>query len=313
MTTENPTPNERYWLCPLYSFNYDGEQIDLPEGLKIIKIPRKFVEYLDRNYPDTLPTILSEAKWVIAIKIEQIDTTGLNPDELFNLGFSEHEVVSSQLFDLVTALRLYQKGRIVAGLLTYAAFNNSEWSVGGSTIWTRVSKILFFEEEPTYKLKQSELQKFITLFQKIRQWRASGIINSAEIALERFHSAYHDNIEDRIIDQMIAFESLYIAADEKGIKKKLSLRTAFLLRNRTDYRNKVISNMKKAYKYRSDIVHDNNPPNRDTLREVVNYTGDYLRQSIIRFLSLLAQGMSIQQIRSKLEDNILTNSQNITY
>jgi len=72
-----------YWLCPLYSFNYDREQIDLPEGSKIIKIPKEFVEYLDRNYPDTLPTILSEAKWAIAIKNEQIDTTnmstGVNP------------------------------------------------------------------------------------------------------------------------------------------------------------------------------------------------------------------------------------------
>ncbi len=112
---------------------------------------------------------------------------------------------------------------------------------------------------------------------------------------------------------MIAFESLYIKTDEQGIKKKLSFITAFLIRNRTDYRNIVVSNMKKSYKYRSNIVHDNNPPNRDTLREVVNYTGDYLRQSIIRFLSLLAQGMSIQQIRNKLDESIRTTSQNITY
>ena len=171
----------------------------------------------------------------------------------------------------------------------------------------------FFEEEPTYKLRQSELQKIITLFQQIRQLRASGILNNIEIALERFHSSYHGSIEDRIIDQMIAFESLFISARDKGIKKKLSSRTAFLIRNRTDYRNIVVSNMKKSYKYRSNIVHDNNPPNRATLRVAVDYTGYYLRHSILKFLSLMANGNSIQQIRNKLEENIHLNCQNIIY
>ncbi len=304
---------DSYWLCPLYFFEYDGAQIDLPEGLQIIRIPRKFTEYLDENYPDTLPTILSEAKWAIAIKIEQIDTTNLNRIEAISSALAQQENAVYHLVDLITALRLYQKGRIVAGLLTSAAFNNSEWSVGRSTTWTSVSNILFFKEEPTYKLRQSELQKFIILFQQIRQLRASGIIDNIEIALERFHSSYHGKIEDRIIDQMIAFESLLISAGDKWIKKKLSLRTAFLIRNRTDHRNIVVSNIKKSYKYRSNIVHDNNPPNRATLREVVDCTGYYLRHSILKFLSLMANGNSIQQIRNELEENIHLNGQNIIY
>ena len=309
MTTESPTLIQGYWFCPLYGFDYDGEQADLSEGLKITKIPHKFVEYLARNYPHTLPTILSEAKWVIAIKIEQTNTTDLNdlnPIELFNLGFAQNDNVKNQLVDLITALRLYQKGRIVAGLLTSAAFHNSEWSIGGSTIWTSVSNILFFEEEPTYKLRQSELQKFITLFQNIRQWRASGIINNAEIALERFHSAYHDDIKDRIIDQMIAFESLYLG-NEQELTYKLAMRTAFLLRKRGDYRNIIFTTMKTAYNYRSRIVHGDNPPSKATLRVIVPKTEDYLRQSIQRFLVLLSQGMSLGQIRGKLDENILSS------
>jgi len=230
-----------------------------------------------------------------------------------SIGFEQKDNAMDRLFDLITALRLYKKGRIVAGLATFATFNNSEWSIEGSTNWTPVSNILFFEEEPTYKLRQSELQKFTTLFQQIRLWRASAILDNVERALERFHSSYHGNIEDRIIDQMIAFESLFIAADDRSIKKKLSFRTAFLIRNRTDHRNIVVSNMKKAYKYRSNIVHDNNPPNRDTLREVVDYTGYYLRHSILKFLSLMSKGNSTQEIRNKLENNIHLNGQNITY
>ena len=306
MTTESLTPMQRYWFCPLYGFDYDGEQADLSEGVKIIKIPREFVEYLARNYPDTLPTILSEAKWVIAIQIQQTNTTDLNPIELFNLGSAQNGNVNNQLVDLITALRLYQKGRIVAGLLTSAAFHNSEWSIGGSTIWTSVSNILFFEEEPTYKLRQSDLPEVSTLFQNIRQWRASGIINNAEIALERFHSAYHDDIKDRIIDQMIAFESLYLG-NEQELTYKLAMRTAFLLRKRGDYRKIIFTNMKTAYNYRSRIVHGDNPPSKATLRVIVPKTEDYLRQSIQRFLVLLSQGMSLGQIRGKLDENILSN------
>jgi len=312
MSTENPEYTEGYWLCPLYCFDYDGEEVDLPEGLKITKIQREFVEYLDRNYPDTLPTILSEAKWVIAIKIQQVDATGLNPVELFSVGFAQHEITRYQLFDLITALRLYQKGRIVAGLLTSGTFHNSEWSIGGSTIWTSVSNLLFFKEEPTYKLRQSELQKFIILFQQIRQSRASGIIDNIEIALERFHSSYHGNIEDRIIDQMIAFESLYLGSEQE-LSYKLALRTAFLLRKRKDFRNIVFTNMKKAYNYRSGIVHGDNPPSRSTLGVIVPKTQDYLRQSIQRFLLLLSQGKSLKEIREKLlDENILKNGKLLT-
>lgn len=302
-----------HWLCPLYFFNYDGEHINLPEGIKIIKIPKKFVEYLDRNYPDTLPTILSEAKWTIDIEIEEIDTTNMGIIESMSIGFKQQDNAMNQLFDLITALRLYKKGRIVAGLATLATFHNSERSIGGSTNWTPVSNILFFKEEPTYKLRQSELQKFITMFKQIRQCRASNILDNIEIALDRFHSSYHGPIEDRLIDQMIAFESLFISSDEKWIRKKLSLRTAVLIRNRTDYRNKVVSNMKASYQYRSNIVHDNNPPNRDTLRQVVDYTGCYLRQTILSFLSLLAQGISIQQVRNKLEEDIRNSGSSIIY
>jgi len=58
---------------------------------------------------------------------------------------------------LISALRLYQKGRLVAGLLTSAKFQNSKWSIGGDTIWTSVSIVDFFQEEPLYEFRQSDL------------------------------------------------------------------------------------------------------------------------------------------------------------
>lgn len=293
---------ESYYLCPIYFFEYDNEQVELPENIKIIKTPPKLIEYLQRNYPHSLPTILSETEWTIAIKNEYVDTTDLQPIEMISIGLRQEERARYQLIDLISALRLYKKGRIVAGLLTSSSFENSKWSVGGTTIWTSVSNLIFFQEKPIYTLKQSELDKFITLFQNIRGYRISNIIEKIEIALSRFHSSYHGDIEDRLIDQIIAFESLLLG-NEQELTYKLALRTAFLLRTRKDFRNKIFTNMKKAYNYRSKIVHGDNPPNRKILGGIVPNTENYLRQSIKKILNLLSQGKSLNDIRNNLLDN----------
>jgi hypothetical protein len=301
-----------HWLCPIYFFNYNGESITFPEGIKIIKIPVRFVEYLDRKYPDILPTILSKTFWAIDIEVEPIDTTNMNITESMSIGFKQHDNSMNLLYDLITSLRIYKKGRIVAGLAVSGTFDEAGWHIGGSTSWNQVSNILFFEEEPAYKLKQNELEKLIALFKQIRKYRALNILDNIRIALERFHSSYHGNIEDRIIDQMIAFESLYIG-NEQELTYKLAIRSAFLLRNRKDHRILIFKNMKKSYNYRSRIVHGNNPPDRKTLKEIVPHTEDYLRQSIKVFLILLSQGKSLKEIRENLlDENILNNRNTLT-
>ena len=215
MGSDISTSTSKYWLCPLYSFDCDCESIDLAEGIQIKQIPSKFVEYLDKHYSDILKTIPSEAEWVAS------------------LPYHRNVRANDLLVDLITALRLHHKGRVVAGLLTFATIDNSEWSIGGQANWTSVSSIDFFQEDPTYTLRQPDVPEVNNLLQNIRQWRESGVLNIINIALERFHSAYHGPIEDRIIDQMIAFESLYLG-DPQELTYKLALRVAFLIGKRKD-------------------------------------------------------------------------------
>lgn len=142
--------------------------------------------------------------------------------------------------------------------------------------------------------------------------RETSVLDIVYIALTRFHSAYHGNIEDRIIDQMIAFESLYLG-DPQELTYKLALRTAFSLGKRKDKRYTIFEDMKEAYRYRSRIVHGNNPPSRAELRAIVPKTQDYLRQSIQRFLLLLSDGKSLKEIRDDLLDqNIIKNGKFLT-
>jgi hypothetical protein len=296
MSTGNPNPTSSYWLCPLYSFSCDGGVVDLAEGIQIISIPRRFVEYLDRRYSGALKTPPSDTEWVAKFPSDGSTSTA-----------------NDLLVDLMTALRLHRRGRVVAGLLTSARFEDPEWDIGGTTSWASVSSVDFFKEDPAYEFRVTDVPEVNELLVDIHRCRKAGILSKISIALERFHSAYHGNIEDRIIDQIIAFESLYLG-NEQELTYKLASRVAFLLRKRRDHRISIFNNIKKAYSYRSRIVHGDNPPTRYELRIIVSKTEEYLRQSIRRFLLLLSKRHSMKRLRqgargklAELDENILSN------
>ena len=74
----------------------------------------------------------------------------------------------------------------------------------------------------------------------------------------------------------------------------------------------LFKDMKKAYDLRGQIVHGAKKAKHANLEEIVPKTEEYLRQSIRRFLLLLSKGMSLQQIRDKLDENILKNGRTLT-
>jgi hypothetical protein len=302
---------ENYYLCPLYSFTHNDDEIHLPEDIRIIKTPSTYIEYLERRYPHFLPAILSNTNWVIAIKWPSVDTTNLSLNERTSQAIRVENTMIDKVVDVITSLRLFKEGRVVVGLISSASLYNANWAIGNTTIWTPVSNITFFEEDSVYQLHNSEIPRLVSLFENIRTWRVLGYLEILNTSISRFHSSYHGNIENRIIDQMIAFESLYMNYEQE-LSFRLSLRTAFLLRNRRNFSKTIFKNMKLAYNYRSKIVHGDNPPSRDKLRHIIAKTEEYLRQSIIKFLTLVSQGKSMKQIREKfLDENILTNGETL--
>lgn len=307
MGSGNSTSKSTYWLCPLYSFDCDCESVDLAEGVQINPAPdalRKHIAeqtyHLYGRWEDP-----SNFDWAIFLPHISKATDGTIVDRM-KIGFEEWDTAGGLLVDLITALKLCHKGRVTAGPLISASIHNSEWSIGGGTIWTLVSKRDFIREKPEYTLHQSdvpEVNAFVSNLSKLREMEK---LDSIRVALRRFHSAYHGDIEDRIIDQMIAFESLFLG-DIQELTYKLALRVALLL-GRRNKRETIFNDMKKAYKYRSRIVHGDTQVSRDELRGIIHKTEDYLRQSIRRFLLLLSQGHSLKEIRDKLlDENILRN------
>lgn len=207
--------------------------------------------------------------------------------------------------DLITALRLCHEGKITVGPLISSSVNHeSEWSIGGSTHWTTISKKDFFHQDPKYVLHQSDVAKVKELVSNLARLRKVKKLDAIDIALRRFHSSYHGDIYDRLVDQMIAFESLYIG-DNKELGYKLALRTAFLLGKG---KKQIFTDIKKAYAVRGQIVHGNKQVERSKLEEVIPKSEEYLRQSIRKFLLLLSQGKTLKEIREKLlDENIIKN------
>jgi hypothetical protein len=137
------------------------------------------------------------------------------------------------------------------------------------------------------------------------------------VALRRFNLSYDRPLpEDRLIDQMISFESLYLADiddDDRAEKRfRLALRSSYFLEAGAQRKN-VYRDMKRAYDLRSDIVHGGTvaPPTVDgvqlSIGDFANKTEEYLRRTLIKFLDLSQQpGATPQLVR--WDDLLVPNS-----
>lgn len=305
MGIDNPLPNERYWLCPLYSFGCDCESIDLTEGIQIKPTPSELEDFIRTHDAPGIPwSDFSISDWVYS----QLCSEAIERDGVDNVASGAE--ISRALFSLINfvqACRLLKKGDIIPGLLMLVTPKSPEWSVG-IRMRTYLSKSGWREQpEVRYVLHPSDVPKVNELVRNIDTFHNLGKSDSIGIALRRFNSSYCGELEDRLIDQMIAFESLYIG-DDKELGYKLALRTAFLIASDEDKRKAIFDDMKKAYTLRGQIVHGNKRVERAKLEETIPKTEDYLRQSIRRFFLLLSQKHSLKEIRENLlDENILKN------
>ncbi|MBN1862783.1 MAG: hypothetical protein JW790_03990 [Dehalococcoidales bacterium] len=317
MSTGNHNPVSKYWLCPLYSFDCDCDCVDLAEGVQIGRAFRKLRDHIYNKTHDLYGRWddPSEFDW-IAFLPNRARAKGISaPGKLAQIGLAENDRVSGLLVDMVTALRLCHRGMITPGPLISASLRDSEWGVGGTTIWSPLSKSDFLHSEHKYTLYQADADQVSELARSVIGLRDREGPDNLNIPLRRFNSSYHGAPEDKLIDHMIAFESLYLGYDQE-LKYRLALRVAVLLGRGEAERKTIFGKIRKAYKLRSDIVHGNRQLEWHDLEEIIYETEEYLRCSIRRFLSVLSEGYSLENLRqgtdrelAKLDENILSNGE----
>jgi len=301
------------YLCPLSLFDCYTDNVDLVEDIQIRRTPTAFKEQADQNGIEV--KFVAVLPYNIAKTLEEASKESMKTDKL--------------LYDLVSGLRLCHAGKVIAGPLLPAILQDSVFShpiksetplfsplhAEISTYSKTTVRDLYwpYAHLLVYELKHSDVNIINEIIKEIRVSRKEGKQHTLFEAISRFHSAYHGNPTDRLIDQMIAFESLYIG-DDKELGYKLALRTAFLLTTDEDDRKVILNDMKKAYELRGQIVHGSAKVDMSKLEDTIPKTEEYLRQSIRKFLKLLASGYSLDTLKKGknkkpaiLDENILKN------
>jgi hypothetical protein len=325
------------WLCPLYSFEFDVDldSVDLTDGIRIQRLTQGFANFLREYYShdwDIIECVSpGHTKYMVFLPSNAEYDGKIAP-------FREVSEKSALLFDLITALRLCQVGDLIPGPFIYGELRDAETfkPVMPLSVWlftnvlapvcrTNIGVELLNLRK--YDFRQSDIPCVSSLLDRLGACRRAGrpqllpdgktkILKSVlDEALSRFNSAYQGEPTDRLIDQMIAFEFLYVG-DYKELAYKLALRTAFLLTRDQKEREVIFADMKKAYDLRSKIVHGNKQIKTSELYDIISKAEEYLRQSIRKFLALLPHKFSLEDIKvgkakmlAKLDENILSNGE----
>lgn len=300
--------DDTFFICPLYAFNCNiegTERIDLGKSIAIWLIPSIPNRLEFQNYEQMLSIAgynFREAKWALQLPF--------NPR---GRAMKKNEIIPiMDLFglalDLITVLRLQHAGNVAPVPLLQLSFSNGKLRMGGLSSWPLLFKpghYPGFSINP-YELLETEVDTLREFWRDFQGKRQKGKLNDLKIAIGRFNSSYGEGLEDRLIDQMIALESLYLG-DFQELRYKLALRAAFLIARDRKERTQVLKRLKKAYDARSKVVHGQKPP--DNLIELVEYTEEYLRQSIKRFLKL-SDRYTLKELRDRLlDENIIQAGQ----
>lgn len=216
------------------------------------------------------------------------------------IGGSPELVVFEKIFknmdEIVTALRLIKGERVRAGP---KAIQPKKWTpLRGSTQYRSSLSSGPSPRPPLYVLATSDGEATRKVLEQLTSLNVDEF-GALTLALRRFNLSYdRRHPEDRLIDQMIAFEALYLAdikGDGRAEKQfRLALRVAYFLESGT-LRRGVYTDMKRAYTARSSIVHGEKPklPTPGgaamSLEDFTITIDNYLRRSLCKFLELTQQ------------------------
>ena len=253
--------------------------INLVEGVKIRQISKEDLEDL-KTYPFPYPTdirgLISPRMFVLEkqIKVEKEQVFGLR------------EIMQN----IILSLRLL-KGGLVFGSCTFHVRlakkrQVTSWSYEEDRPRNAISYVLNFEEVP-------RLRKIVRKIQSVDFSKRK----SLDLACRRFQRAYEEmDVEDRLIDLMIAFEALFLRVERRVSSKGklIAVACSTLLGKNEKEREDIKQKLVEAYSIRNCIVHGSEYSRIvqhgkgdvyvDTLPDLVSEVENYLRESIIKLL-----------------------------
>ena len=141
-------------------------------------------------------------------------------------------------------------------------------------------------------------------------------------AINRYNDYFtRKEVEDRLIDLMIAFEAIFLRENEKmELTFKLALRTAVFLEGRDIKRENLFEFIKKAYDVRSPIIHRSKTKDKIkvkkslgakesdeyTLHEFLNKLENVFRRCLLKYIQE-CRNYQIEELIDLIDKKILIN------
>ena len=272
-------------IAPLHNFKSELEVIQLDKNLKIRKIHDKEQKQLWLENFSMIPKFeIPSIKFVLEA---QYQVKEHRPDEMTYI---------NELFDrVISAMRLFKKGTFGYNRITtkiYWACPISKASMGSGKNYYEP---FHFAQYELSKGEAEDLVNFWEMFKEVDFKKYRFI----ELAIRRFNLAHvRKELEDKLIDLMIALEALYLLNTDQELGFKLAIRAAFILgkdKGKSEEKEKIYKFLKNAYKIRGGIVHGNkrleekiklSDGEEISAQNFILQLEDHLRQSIIHFINL---------------------------
>jgi hypothetical protein len=187
----------------------------------------------------------------------------------------------------LTFLRLMKPGQITCKV--FVVYEPTKEGRAKRAYWVRYYVPWHYENYPNkYEISNNDIAEFVDKFELF------GLKISIDEypSLRYFSKGYHEPLlEDRILDIVIALESLYLPEDEdkSSLRYKLGMRCAAYISEEGVTRKDVFERVKDAYKIRSTIVHGRRKSKKEEaskkVKEIFPHLENYLRISLIKALS----------------------------
>lgn len=275
------------WV-PVENLQCPETPVSITPTITVLRTPTELFETIFR-IEETLYQFDQVMKWesVLHLKWTGLKIIGGSPEK------DEFKDVNKIAEELLTALRLLKAERVRAGPI---ATRPKRWTpmLPGVSYTSPLGSGLPFRP-PQYVLAASDGDGVRKILEQLAALNADKF-RSLALALRRFNLSYdRHHPEDRLIDQMIAFEALYLSGDDRAEKSfRLALRSSYFLEAGAQ-RKDVYRDMKCAYNLRSAIVHGGTaslPTINGTQMSMSNFADkieEYLRRTLSKFLDLSQQ------------------------
>jgi hypothetical protein len=282
-------------FIPLHSFTMASKKLKLSDKLMIREI------------------LAEEKSHLVDLGLHFTELTPLKYAAEFH--GSNAEQAGKSFENLINALKLFKKGAVSYGIMSSQTEHN--WSPTYSSARFLPNARIHMMGLPFYELNEDEMRlfkKFYKMFDKMY----GEIFKQTfmQIAIKRFGSAVGEpEIEDRILDFVIALEALY--SDSNGdITYKLAVRVPALLSINRHYTFLLSKFVKKIYGVRSGLVHGSKKELQElkingldfTSSEAAEILESIIRSSIKKFLYLLKDFNNREDIIALLDKGVVTSS-----